>query len=250
MHYPYRSGLGGTRVALCAWDMQWCGPALAGLARSNDRDGDMATNKQARARAQEARRRAAEMRREEQAKARRRRVVIATIVAIAVAGAGVGIYFAASAGNKKGSVDSVTTYKNLARDHVNGHVDYKQTPPAGGPHNSVWLNCGIYSSPVPNENAVHDLEHGAVWITYRPDLPAADVAKLKSIVQSKTKGYLDLSPYPGLPAPVVASGWGVQERFKGVNDTNLTKFIDKYQLGPQAPELGSACTGGTGTPTG
>src|SRR4051794_39253888 len=117
-------------------------------------------------------------------------------------------------------------------------------------HNAQWLNCGIYDQPVPNENAVHDLEHGAVWITYRPDLAAADIAKLKSIVQQKTKGYIDLSPYPGLPAKVVASAWGKQIKLKGANDSNLTKFIDKYQLGPQAPERGSSCTGGVGQPTG
>src|SRR3954451_11686556 len=90
---------------------------LAGLGRNIDRDGDMATNRQTRVRAQEARRRAAEMRKVEEAKARRRRVLISALVAFAVVAAGVGIYFAATAGKGSG-LDSVKTYNNLARNHV------------------------------------------------------------------------------------------------------------------------------------
>ena len=63
------------------------------------------------------------------------------------------------------SIQGLETFENTA-NHVEGAVDYAQTPPAGGDHNAIWLNCGIYDQPVPNENAVHALEHGAVWVTY------------------------------------------------------------------------------------
>ena len=64
----------------------------------------------------------------------------------------------------KPSLSAVQAYPEQ-RNHVTGTVDYPQTPPAGGDHNEVLLNCDVYDQPVPNENAVHDLEHGAVWIT-------------------------------------------------------------------------------------
>ncbi|HET9972943.1 MAG TPA: DUF3105 domain-containing protein [Streptosporangiaceae bacterium] len=38
------------------------------------------------------------------------------------------------------------------------------------------MNCGIYDQPVPNERAVHNMEHGAIWITYQPSLPQAQVS--------------------------------------------------------------------------
>src|SRR5213592_4260101 len=98
-------------------------------------------------------------------------------------------------GRPAATAGGIVTFSDLARDHVNGPITYPQVPPVGGPHNPVWLNCGIYDRPVPNENAVHSLEHGAVWITYEPDLPAADVAQLRSLVRGHT--YVILSPYPG-----------------------------------------------------
>ncbi len=124
-------------------------------------------------------------------------------------------------------------------------MNYPQTPPVGGNHNAQWLNCGIYDQPVPNENAVHALEHGAVWVTYNPDLSAEDVQTLRDLMPSS---YIVLSPYAGLDAPVVASAWGVQLKLDGVDDPRLKSFIDVYRQGSQTPEPGAACDGGVGTP--
>jgi len=143
-------------------------------------------------------------------------------------------------------IAGVVSYSNLARTHVPGAVKYPQTPPVGGPHSGVWLNCGIYSAPVANENGVHSLEHGAVWLTYQPNLPASQISQLRSLVSGHA--YTILSPYPGLPTPVVISGWGLQLRVQSASDPRLAQFIAKYEQGPQTPELGAACTGGTGTP--
>jgi hypothetical protein len=80
----------------------------------------------------------------------------------------------------------VQTFSDLSRSHVTGQVNYPQTPPVGGDHNPVWLNCGVYTSPVASENAVHSMEHGAVWITYQPTLPAAEVAAPQHAVTGKS----------------------------------------------------------------
>lgn len=80
---------------------------------------------------------------------------------------------------------------------------YRQIPPVGGDHAFIWQNCGFYPEAVRDETAVHSMEHGAMWITYRPGLPAEQVDKLRELVNDKT--YVLVSPYPDLPAPVVAS---------------------------------------------
>jgi len=69
------------------------------------------------------------------------------------------------AGGTGAEIEGVETFTNETK-HVAGTVDYPQNPPAGGPHNQYWLNCGVYDQPQQNENAVHSLEHGAVWVTY------------------------------------------------------------------------------------
>lgn len=142
--------------------------------------------------------------------------------------------------------DGIQTFSNLSRDHQEGSITYPQVPPVGGPHNPVWMNCGIYDKPIPNENAVHSLEHGAVWITYQPDLPEASVEVLRGLVRGHD--HVLLSPYPGLPAPVVASAWGVQLRATGADDPRLAKFVATYENGPQTPEPGAPCSGAIGVP--
>jgi hypothetical protein len=138
-------------------------------------------------------------------------------------------------------------------DHVAGKVRYNRNPPAGGPHNDVWLNCGVYAKPVRNENAVHSLEHGTVWITYSPELPRATVAGLRRLVKSHYRGderYLILSPYPGLKRPVVASAWGAQLKLSRATDPRLAQFVDHFAGGGQGGEPSGYCTGGTGSPVG
>lgn len=171
---------------------------------------------------------------------------IASIAVVVLLVAGLTTYFLTRASDKPAPPQGVQTFTGLSRNHVTGTVHYPQTPPVGGDHNQVWLNCGVYASPVPNENAVHSMEHGAVWITYQPNLSAAEVTTLRNDVHGHT--YVVLSPYPGIPAPVVASAWGVQLRLPGASDPRLAQFIRYYEQGPQTPEPGSPCSGGTGTP--
>lgn len=141
-------------------------------------------------------------------------------------------------------ITGVKEYPNLVRNHVEGAVTYPETPPVGGDHSETLTNCAVYTTPVKNEQAVHSLEHGAVWVTYSPDLPADQVAILAGVVGKNTYGLL--SPFPGLSSPVVASAWGLQLTMTSASDPRLAAFVAKYANGPQTPEPGAACSGGVG----
>jgi hypothetical protein len=142
-------------------------------------------------------------------------------------------------------IEGIQTFTNTA-NHVEGEVDYAQTPPAGGDHNAVWLNCGVYSQAVPNVNAVHSLEHGAVWITYDPAQVDADgVAALRAQLPSS---YAILSPYEGLPSPIVLSAWNAQVQVDSPSDPRVTEFFTAFWRSTNAPEPNAACTGALDAP--
>nr|WP_246280662.1 DUF3105 domain-containing protein [Cellulomonas humilata] len=143
-------------------------------------------------------------------------------------------------------LDGVEEFPDLGRDHVAEPVAYEQSPPVGGNHAGVWTNCGVYEDVLVNEESVHSLEHGAVWITYTDATPEDQVETLKSLAQRNP--YMLLSPFEGQAAPIVASAWGVQLSLDEAADPRLEQFLAKYQQGEQTPEPGAPCTGGTGTP--
>ena len=130
-------------------------------------------------------------------------------------------------------------------NHRDGPIAYEETPPMGGPHNAGAQQCAVYDAAIPNEYAVHSLEHGAVWITYQPDLPGGQVEDLRKLVEGNR--YRMLSPYEGLPSPVVASAWGKQLKLDSASDPRLKRFLRAFTSGPQAPEQGASCTGSSAT---
>ncbi|GAA4289117.1 DUF3105 domain-containing protein [Georgenia daeguensis] len=143
-------------------------------------------------------------------------------------------------------IEGVEEFTDLSSNHVEGTVDYATTPPVGGDHNTVWQNCGVYTEPVTDENVVHSLEHGAVWIAYSPDLSTDDVAILTD--KAKGEAYALVSPYEALDASVTLSAWGLQLKVDDPADPRIDAFLERYLQGEQTLEPGAACSGGVGTP--
>ncbi len=187
----------------------------------------------------------AERRRRE---ARRRASLIAVVVGFALAVGAVFVFVGGGDQDNEGDPGvpaGVRTFSELARNHVEDRVDYDPIPPVGGDHAPVWQNCGFYPAPIVAEMGVHSLEHGAVWVTFRPDLAQDQVSSLRQLAQGQT--FVLVSPWEdGLPAPVVASTWGRQLALPSASDRRLEQFIRAFRQGPQSPEPGAPCTGGRG----
>ena len=149
-----------------------------------------------------------------------------------------------SAGGDGAAIEGVETFEN-ASGHVQTAVTYPQTPPTGGDHNPTWLNCGVYTEQVPSENAVHALEHGALWVTYDPDISDDELTALRAQLPST---YVVLSPFDGLPSPIVLSGWNTQLAVDSAEDERISAFIEEYWLSNDVPEPGAPCTGGIDAP--
>ncbi|MFI0487171.1 DUF3105 domain-containing protein [Actinomadura sp. 9N215] len=153
-----------------------------------------------------------------------------------------------SSAEDSASIAGMVTKDGLGRDHTAGNVDYATDPPMGGNHDSAWQNCNgrVYDAPLRNENAVHSLEHGAVWITYRPGLAAAQLDVLKGKVTGAD--YTFMSPYPSLDTPIALSAWGRQVKLQDASDPRVDEFLRAFVKGPQTPEPGAPCDGAKDTP--
>ncbi|MFB7721792.1 DUF3105 domain-containing protein [Nocardia sp. NPDC056100] len=146
-------------------------------------------------------------------------------------------------------IDGVVRKDYPAGVHVaaNQRVAYTQSPPFGGAHDSSWLPCtGVnYTVPIRNENAVHALEHGAVWITYNPTTLGVDGVSVLT-GQVGAKPYMLLSPYPGLDTPISLQSWGHQLKLTDARDPRVGQFITALRLNPYTyPEPGASCSNPT-----
>ena len=174
-------------------------------------------------------------------------VVILAFAAIVGGSAYVLWFNSQSPQEKAAGIEGVVDYyhskpKMLTRNHVEGDLEYEVRPPVGGDHNVIWQNCmgDIYEKPISEEHAVHSLEHGAIWVVYRPDLPKEKVEALKEKV--KGQEYMMMSPYPGLDADFSLLAWGFRLDLKDPNDERWTEFVEALRT--EGPEEGAACSGG------
>jgi uncharacterized protein DUF3105 len=156
--------------------------------------------------------------------------------------------YAPSAANKDPSTHIkgiVIQNYGAGRGHIgpDKRVAYDHSPPFGGPHDATWAACNgvVYATPVRNENMVHALEHGAVWIAYNPDkITGATLQSLKDRVQGAN--YLMLSPYPGLDSPISLQSWGHQLKVADPADKRIDQFIQALRLNQYTyPEIGASC---------
>ncbi|MFH7598338.1 DUF3105 domain-containing protein [Streptomyces racemochromogenes] len=201
--------------------------------------------------------RIAEMRRAEKARDRRNKIIaisVSTAVVAALIGFGAWVIMDQKQKDRdaeaarKAPVNGEQSWdvKKLGRNHVETPVKYEMNPPVGGDHNPRWMNCNgdVYKNPIPEVNAVHSLEHGAVWVTYNDKAAKADVDALAGKV-GKTP-YTLMSPDKEQAGAIMLSAWGKQLTVDKADDPRVAQFFTKYVQGPQTPEPGAACTNGLG----
>ncbi|MEH0422703.1 DUF3105 domain-containing protein [Streptomyces sp. B21-083] len=201
-----------------------------------------------------------EMRRAERSRERRNRILTIGVSVVIVAGLVVGATVLVkkqsdksdtAASDSKGAgkfvtgADGVKTWdKKLTQNHVTKTVNYPMEPPVGGDHNQVWMNCNgdVYAKALNNMNAVHSLEHGAVWVTYNSKAAKTDIDALAAKV--KKTPYTLMSPDDKQADPIMLSAWGKQRTVTSAKDPNVDKFFEEFVQGKQTPEPGAACTNG------
>jgi hypothetical protein len=141
-------------------------------------------------------------------------------------------------------IQGVTYRVEGDHNHVDGHITYDSTPPVGGNHNPYWADCTgtVYAKAIANENAVHMLEHGAIWITYNANkITGSALTELKSYVSGVDR--MALSPYPNLASPISLQAWGYQLKVNSASDPRIAQFISTLKYNQKTtPEYGATCS--------
>jgi hypothetical protein len=121
-------------------------------------------------------------------------------------------------------------------DHV-GNPTYKVNPPAGGDHEPVAAQPGIYDAgQLPSDGKlVHAEEHGFVILWYRPDAGADVVDKLKTLGDEYGNATL-VAPRPSMSVPVAATAWHQRLLCQDYEEKPLRAFIEAYT--DKGPEKG------------
>jgi hypothetical protein len=177
---------------------------------------------------------------------------------------GIGYVHAATSAASAAGCTGVVNDRQVGRNHVAATqtVKYAASPPSSGNHDADPLPDAVrfYArADKPRlERAVHNLEHGFVIVWYDPDLPAAQVTKLKDYAGKASTRLIAVpwnrGAFPG-NRHIVMTGWDRTQRCTTVSPAAIDDFVKAWAdpdiagakwKSPTAPESGAA--GGTLTP--
>lgn len=129
------------------------------------------------------------------------------------------------------------------RDHISigaPHPAYNSNPPTSGGHFEEWETKGVYKEQQPDEGLVHNLEHGYIWISYRPDAGSKIVKQLEDFYGIGKK--IVVEPRKENDKMIALAAWNWLDKFdpaspEALSDVELKRiqdFIDAYiNQGPE-----------------
>ena len=115
------------------------------------------------------------------------------------------------------------------RDHVSAGtaVQYQTNPPTSGAHLSQAENWGVYSSEIDDKAAVHGLEHGGIWISYK-DIDEDSKNVLEEIGKANRQSVI-VSPRSANDDNIVVASWGKMMNLEMADKALIQKYINQYK---------------------
>ena len=166
--------------------------------------------------------------------------VIIIVILLGLAGWGI---TAAIQSNAHEGVDYSVFYEEQNREHIAvgaEHPAHNSNPPSGGWHYSLTSRKGFFDEPIPDENAIHNLEHGDVWIAYHPRISEDAKKELKKFGFSK----IVITPREANETDIALVAWERVDAFNLENgvvpDARIHDFIKRYRnKGPEKIPAGA-----------
>lgn len=168
-----------------------------------------------------------------------RKIFKIAVAVLAVAAAAYGVWYWLASGGPK-EPDLSRAYGVLPdRNHVaagTAVTDYNSNPPTSGKHWPEPAPRGVHSEAKADEQMVHNLEHGEIWISYKPGI--ADEAKRELEKITKDFSKVVLTPRGENETDIALAAWGRLDTFnlegKPLDRTRVKDFIKRYRnLGPE-----------------
>lgn len=125
---------------------------------------------------------------------------------ILLAGSISGFIFLSIKGERSNPGEAIAV---LGREHIalgEEHPAFNSNPPTSGWHYAQEAEWGVHQEELPDEQLVHNLEHGGIWIAYK-DVDAQTKAKLEALV-AEYPGSVILTPRQANDAPIAVASWG------------------------------------------
>lgn len=155
---------------------------------------------------------------------------------VVIVATGYGIFLLAQTAGPEGEDFSVA-YDIQGREHIadgSTHPEYNSNPPSSGWHYASPARGGFYDEPLPDEQVIHNLEHGDIWIAYHPDLSQDIIDSLESFAGQ----YVVVSPRINNEGDISLVSWGRVDTFDVengiVDEGRIRDFISRYDnRGPE-----------------
>lgn len=114
------------------------------------------------------------------------------------------------------------------------HPAYNSNPPTSGWHYASPAEWGASTDSIEDETAIHNLEHGGIWISYQPEkIDQAAIDQLTDLVRGYPSKVL-LSPRAANDAPIKLASWGRLLSLDTFDEPQLQQFIDRNKnKGPE-----------------
>lgn len=173
-----------------------------------------------------------ELQRQEKERARaaeeRKRLVkkmrFSVVVALVVSFLGYGIFYIATLPARPMPGAAVPI---LGRDHIQvgaTHSEYNSNPPTSGSHYADPAAWGVYQNELPDEQLIHNLEHGGIWISYKPDIDPSTKSQLESIGK-KYPGSVVVTPRVKNDSVIALASWGRLEKLESFDEAKIVDFV-------------------------
>ncbi len=113
------------------------------------------------------------------------------------------------------------------------HPPYNSNPPTSGPHYAEPANWGLYDTPLPDEQLIHNLEHGGIWISYRDVANQELVNQLRDIVGNYSVKVI-VTPRPQNDSEIAVAAWGRLLKLEEFDGSQIKDFIKAFiNKGPE-----------------